>query len=171
VFEKYIPQFEYELIDLHRFDVEDITQFNDVLSFILLIDRVEIRGADKEKLFQAIPQEYLEQIGLRIPEGLGKLLSDAATVLLNRAEVDPEAIREVTDYVEKKEYQTMFERLLRDIDETVAARKAAEARIQVIEQQILANEQRTQIAEQRTQAAEQRAAELERRLREAGLQL
>jgi hypothetical protein len=57
--------------------VEDITRFNDALSLILLIDRMDIKGADKEALFKAIPEEYLEQIGLRIPEGMGKLLSDA----------------------------------------------------------------------------------------------
>jgi methionyl-tRNA formyltransferase len=82
---------------------------------------------------------------------------------MSRVKADPEAIREVTDYVEKKEYQTMFERLLRDIDKTVAARKKAEAKNLIFEKQIQADEQRIQ-------AAEQRAAELERRLREAGLQ-
>jgi hypothetical protein len=61
---------------------------------------------------------------------------------MSRVKADPEAIREVTDYVEKKEYQTMFERLLRDIDKTVAAKEKAEARIQVIEQQILTVERK-----------------------------
>jgi hypothetical protein len=137
VFEKYIPKFEYELIDLHRFKVEDIAQFNDALSFILLIDRVDIEGADKETLLRAIPEGYLEQIGLRIPEGMGKLLSDAVTVLMSRVRVAPEVIREVTDYVEKKEYQTMFERLLEDIDKVMAAKDKAEAKIQVFEQEKL----------------------------------
>jgi hypothetical protein len=146
VFEKYIPKFEYELVDLHRFKVEDITRFNDALSLILLIDRVDLKGADKEALFKAIPEGYLEQIGLRIPEGMGKLLSDAVTVLMNRGEMAPEVIREITDYVEKKEYQTMFEALLKDIDETVAAKKKAEEGIRVMQQQILAAEQKESMA-------------------------
>jgi hypothetical protein len=65
---------------------------------------------------------------------------------MSRVEMAPEAIREVTDYVEKKEYQTMFEALLKDIDETVAARKKAEEGIRVMQQQILATERERETA-------------------------
>jgi len=169
VFEKYIPKFEYELVDLHRFNVEDITEFNDALSFILLLDRVDIKGADKKKLFQAIPEGYLKQIGLRIPEGLGKLLSDAATVLMSRVKAAPELIREVTDYVEKKEYQTMFERLLADIDKTVAAKEKAEAKNQIIEQQILVIGREKETIKREKEAAEREKETAIHKLRELGV--
>ncbi|AEF85226.1 conserved hypothetical protein [Treponema primitia ZAS-2] len=41
LFRKYIPKFEYELVDLNRYTREDILRFNDMLSFIMLIDKIE----------------------------------------------------------------------------------------------------------------------------------
>jgi hypothetical protein len=83
----------------------------------------------------------------------------------------PEVIREVTDYVEKKEYHMLFEALLADIDEKMAAKEKAEAENLIFQQRLLAVEQRAQDAERDREAAERRAAELERRIREAGLSL
>jgi hypothetical protein len=122
VFGKYIPSFEYELVDLRRFKRDDIAKFNDALSFVLLMDRVDGGEADRETILEMFPPGYLEEIGLRIPEGLGKLLGDTVTLLLKRAQVPLETIRELTDYVEKKEYTTMFDVLVNDI---LAAREKA----------------------------------------------
>jgi hypothetical protein len=46
---------------------------------------------------------------LKIPPGMGKLLCDVITALLDRTGVAGEEIAAITDQIEKKEYQTMFE--------------------------------------------------------------
>jgi predicted transposase/invertase (TIGR01784 family) len=46
---------------------------------------------------------------LQIPANLNKLLTDVISVLLDRIETPPQAIAEITDLVEKKGEQTMFE--------------------------------------------------------------
>jgi hypothetical protein len=78
-------------------------------------------------------------------------------------------IREVTGYVEKKEYQTMFERLLADIDETVAARKVAEAKNLIFEQQILVIGREKEAAEREKETIEREKETAIRKLRELGV--
>ncbi|MDR0221891.1 MAG: Rpn family recombination-promoting nuclease/putative transposase, partial [Lachnospiraceae bacterium] len=40
-FAKYIPRFEYELIALNKYSVEDLTRFGDTLSLIMIIDKIK----------------------------------------------------------------------------------------------------------------------------------
>ncbi|MDR2630270.1 MAG: hypothetical protein LBC60_05040, partial [Spirochaetaceae bacterium] len=102
-----IPSFEYELVELNRYRVEDLVRYGDALSFILLVDRIQNR--EELKVLKDLPQEYLEKITLKIPEGMSKLIRDVITVLLERLEVPPEEIVAVTEYVEKREDRTMFD--------------------------------------------------------------
>jgi hypothetical protein len=53
-FSKYIPKFEYELIDLNKYDKPDLLKFGDLLSVVLLIDK--IRDPQDIKLLRSIPQ-------------------------------------------------------------------------------------------------------------------
>jgi hypothetical protein len=49
VFRKYIPAFEYELVGLNQYRREDLIEFCDALSFIMLIDkldRLEVQGKE-----------------------------------------------------------------------------------------------------------------------------
>jgi hypothetical protein len=110
VFGKYIPGFEYILVDLKTYRVEDIIKFNDILSLMMLIDRM---GTMKTKEgLDKLPKDYFEQMGLQIPEGLIKLLHDVVTLLMNRFEYPEEEIEEITGYIDKKENKTMFEALI-----------------------------------------------------------
>jgi hypothetical protein len=70
----------------------------------------------------------VEQLHLKIPENLTKLLTDAITVLLDRLQVPREEIGEVTDFFEKKEYQTMFDALVESVleDKRLAVEEAVE---------------------------------------------
>jgi predicted transposase/invertase (TIGR01784 family) len=46
---------------------------------------------------------------------MNKLISDVITVLLDRLKVPEEEIAAVTDRIEKKEYQTMFDALVENV--------------------------------------------------------
>jgi hypothetical protein len=107
VFKKYIPTFEYELVKLNKYRQEDLIEFADVLSFIMLIDT--LKPKEGIEALQGLPQEYLEELWLKIPESMGKLIIDVITVLLSRLGVSREGIGTVTDMIEKKEDRTMFE--------------------------------------------------------------
>ena len=62
VFEKYIPKFEYELVNLNDYSEKEIMGFGDALSLVLLIDK--IRGNRGETLLRQLPEDYVEK-----PEG------------------------------------------------------------------------------------------------------
>ena len=44
VFEKYIPKFEYEVVNLNEYSEQDIASFGDALSLILIIDKIRPDG-------------------------------------------------------------------------------------------------------------------------------
>jgi hypothetical protein len=112
VFEKYIPKFEYELVDLHRYNPEEIARFNDMLSLIMMIDRIRLK--EGESLLKKLPEGYFDKLKLKIPENLGKLLSDVVTVLLERAKVPSEEISEIREQIERKEVKPMFDVFVND---------------------------------------------------------
>jgi hypothetical protein len=113
VFDKYIPGFEYELVDLNRYKQEDITKFNDALSLVMLIDRLE--NSSNIEILSKLPKDYVEQLGLQIPENLIKLLSKVITVLLSRIKVPKDEIEQITGLFEKKGYNTMFDKLVESV--------------------------------------------------------
>jgi predicted amino acid-binding ACT domain protein len=81
-FKKYIPKFEYIVVDLHRYNPQYIMEFKDALSLVMLADRMETvkdEGEIKKRL-----EQYTEELKLKIPKGLTKLLEDAVGVLLGR---------------------------------------------------------------------------------------
>ena len=87
VFEKYIPKFEYEVINLNDYTEEGIMKFGDALSFILLIDKV--RDKKGKSLLNRLPRDYEEKLKLQIPEYMSKLLSKVIQVLLDKSGYEP----------------------------------------------------------------------------------
>jgi transcription initiation factor IIE alpha subunit len=126
VFGKYIPAFEYELVELNKYRREDLIEFCDALSFIMIIDKL----GTKEGLqaLKKLPQNYLEQLRLKVPENLSRLMTDVITALLDRLEAPGEEIAAVTDLIERKEYRTMFDALVESVlaDKRQAVQQAKE---------------------------------------------
>ena len=115
-FEKYIPKFEYEVVNLKDYSEEEIMEFNDVLSIIMLIDK--IRGKKGSKLLQHLPSDYMEKLNLQIPESLRKLLSDVIRIFLEKSVVDRQEAREYAGHIENpdgKEDKGMFEAAIESI--------------------------------------------------------
>jgi hypothetical protein len=68
---RYIPSFEYCLVELNRYKIDDLLRFKDELAALMLIDKVDFR--DKGELLRRFPQ-YVEAMALKIPEGLVTLM-------------------------------------------------------------------------------------------------
>ena len=97
VFEKYIPKFEYELVDLNKYNERDIASFGNTLSLIMIIDK--IKTADGMSIMKNLPEGYFEQLGQNIPPHLHKLLADVITVFLTRINVPGDEIDKVTKHI------------------------------------------------------------------------
>ena len=117
-FEKYIPKFEYEVINLNDYSEEDIMKFGGALSFIFLIDKIR-KSKEKAKITQ-LPSDYVEKLRLQIPEDMNKLLVDVTFSLLGKSgydRVDSERAASILKKAEKKEYGGMFEVAIESIIE------------------------------------------------------
>jgi predicted transposase/invertase (TIGR01784 family) len=106
VFEKYIPKFEYELVDLNKYSEQDIARFGNALSLIMIIDK--LRKADGTIALKGLPADYTEKLRQSIPPHLDKLLTDVITVLLKRINVPDAEIAEVTERLHQRRIQEMF---------------------------------------------------------------
>ena len=117
-FEKYIPKFEYELVNLNDYNEEEIMKFGNALSFILLVDK--LRDSKGKSMLTHLPADYVEKLRLQIPEYLSKLLIKVTYSLLSKSEFKrPEAEQVVSGLkkAEHREYDDMFEALLESMRE------------------------------------------------------
>ena len=115
-FEKYIPKFEYEVVNLRDYSMEKIMEFNDALSMVMLIDK--IRDKKGSRLLDHLPSDYIEKMNLQIPESMRKLLSDVVRILLEKSGVDRQEAREYAGHIENpdgKESGGMFEAVIESI--------------------------------------------------------
>jgi len=106
VFEKYIPMFEYELVDLSKYGERDIASFGNTLSLIMIIDK--IRTPDGISILSKLPDDYIEELKQNIPPHLNKLLADVITVFLTRIDVPVDEIEKVTKHLYDRRIQEMF---------------------------------------------------------------
>jgi hypothetical protein len=105
VFHKYIPKFEYELIDLNKYSKEDIISFRDALAFYLLLDKP--KSSEDMASLTDDAGEYLKLLG--IPDDEKDLFSRIARGMLKKGGVSQELIDEVDEKIKKGGTPAMFE--------------------------------------------------------------
>jgi hypothetical protein len=116
VFHKYIPKFEYELVNLNDYSQNDLVKFGDTLSLLILIDK--IKTADGIHALGNLPPDYVEKLALNIPPHLNKLIADVITLLLMKINIPQSEVETITDKIHRKEYPEMFELLEYDVQKT-----------------------------------------------------
>jgi hypothetical protein len=133
-FEKYIPKFEYELVDLNKYSKEDLLAFADTLSLVMLVDK--FGDAYNFKELGNLPKAYLEKIDGVIPDDLRKLLSDVIRTLLTKANLPKDEIESLSERIYERRLPEMFEPHVKyDIQET--RRTARQEGIEVGEENII----------------------------------
>jgi len=61
VFEKYIPKFEYELIDQNKYSVGDLTQYGDLLSLFMILNKIK-KPDELNGILTRLPEDYIEHL-------------------------------------------------------------------------------------------------------------
>jgi alpha-galactosidase/6-phospho-beta-glucosidase family protein len=92
---------------LNKYDKDDLVEFNNALSLILLIDK--IRRAEDIAILSNLPEKYIEGLAQKIPEHFLKIFSDCVQLLLKRVEVPDEEVEAVTEKIYKRRLNDMFE--------------------------------------------------------------
>jgi hypothetical protein len=107
IFQKYIPKFEYELVDLSKYSRDDLVSYGNLLSFIFIVDKV--REAEDFDLLGTLPETYLNKLNLNVPDHLLKLLEKCITLFLMKAGVEEEQIETITEKLYKRRLVNMFD--------------------------------------------------------------
>ena len=118
VFEKYIPKFEYELVNLNDYSIDDLIMFGGALSYLLLVDKIR-NDTDKIRITQ-LPEDYIHKLRLQIPKDMHKLLVDVTISLLGKGGRRWEAEKEASFVIkaEQGEYGGMFEAVIESMKES-----------------------------------------------------
>jgi hypothetical protein len=162
LYAKYIPTFEYMVVNLNKLSRDALLKFGDPLSLIMLIDK--IRRPEDMSLLSGIPAGYVQSFSGALTEGIKKLLVDVITGLLARADVPREEIDAVTNNIQERRYSEMFNRLEGySVQET--RRQVREEERQVWEEKLRQTEAQHQQAEAQYQQTEREKAALQERIR------
>jgi hypothetical protein len=106
IFDKYIPKFEYEHIDLNKYDEQAIAGFGNALSLVMLIDKIQTSGGIS--ILNKLPVDYFDKLKENTPSHLFKLLADVITVFLTRINVPEDEIERVTKSLYERRIHEMF---------------------------------------------------------------
>ena len=106
VFEKYIPKFEYELVNLNEYSEQDIANFGDTLSLVMIIDK--IRSSEGISILKRLPEGYLDKLKGGIPPHLYDVLANVITVFMTRINAPVDEIEKVTEHLDQRRLKEMF---------------------------------------------------------------
>jgi hypothetical protein len=171
LFGKYIPSFEYIVVNLNKVSREKLLGLQNPLSFVLLADKV--KGPEELESLTELPEGYREALEESLPGHLKKLVADVVIRLLKHAGIDEETIGQISDQIEDRRPIAMFEGITKgwakDRRELVKLEKAnakLEQKYSTIEQKYSTIEQKYSTVEQEKSAIEQENALLKERLRQ-----
>jgi len=119
-FEKYIPKFEYELINLKKYSFEDLANFNNIVSLFMMVDKMKDPETFKE--WGKLSKEKLDS--LNIPRHLKELLVKVISVLFTRIDVPQD---EIKDFVEKIDERGVSELIAAGVYSVQETRREARA--------------------------------------------
>jgi len=107
IFEKYIPKFEYELIDLNKYSFADLAEFEGVLSLFMMISKIKTGDALSE--LGKLPKDYSEHLkNMNVPPHLMEVLVKVVTVLLRKIDVPQEEIDSIVEKIDERGINEMI---------------------------------------------------------------
>ena len=106
VFEKYIPDFSYELISLREYSSDRLIENRDEISLVMLLNKLQ-EAADFKGLARL--SEIGDKVWEKTPEYLLDIIAKITTALLYRLNVPEEEVNEVVGQIKEKRMPVLFE--------------------------------------------------------------
>ena len=107
IFEKYIPKFEYILVNLKDYSVSDLTKFNNLLSLFMILDKMK-KPDDLSRIFSSLPEDYIQKLNINVPDHLKTLMANVARVLMTKINVPQDEIDEIAEKIQERGVTEMF---------------------------------------------------------------
>ncbi len=128
IFEKYIPDFTYELISLHSFSNHEIIENQDEISLIMLLNKLQCAED-----FKNLPDmQKVWQMCKNSPEYLVDIITKIFTLLLSKMNLPQEDVEEYIGNIKEGTMPELFENFQR-IDIQAARKQAmAEGRAEIM---------------------------------------
>ena len=149
IFEKYIPKFEYELVNLNDYSQDDLVVFDNALSLLLIIDKVR-KAEDIEKL-KKLPEQFIEGMAKKVPEHFLKIFRDCVELLLMRINVPEKEIGQIADKIYERRFNAMFH-VIDGYDVQATRRQARQEAIREAKEQYQAEKKQHQAEKKQYQA-------------------
>ena len=109
-FSKYIPNFSYELVPLNKYTIEDLMKYEDILSFIMILDKIKEPAQIKE-ILQKITDEYINKVNENIPDNLLQLIKNIVFLFLKKIDASKKEREEIESLINERRFSNMFETL------------------------------------------------------------
>jgi len=107
IFKKYIPSFEYELVNLDNYSFTDLAEFGDILSLFMIINK--LKTAESFEALSTLPKDYIERLDkMNVPPHLKELLVKVITVLLTKIDVPKDEIEALTEKIDERGISEML---------------------------------------------------------------
>ncbi len=106
VFEKYIPDFSYELISLREYSSDRLIENQDEISLVMLINKLQ-EVADLKGLSELAKMS--DKVCETTPEYLLDIIAKIVTALLYRLNVPEEEVNEAVELIKEKKMPVLFE--------------------------------------------------------------
>ena len=105
-FSEYIPDFQYHLVSLNKYDNQVLIDKKDELSFLMLINK--IRNAEEFKNLN-LPDGYIKKLLLNSPADVIDVISKVIMVVLRKHNVPENEIQDVVDQVKERKSMALFD--------------------------------------------------------------
>ena len=106
IFERFIPKFEYMLINSKSYSQEDLIKNQNALSLILIVDK--IKRAEQISDLKNIPQTYFDVLEATTPEHLKKLICNVVATFLMKLDIPEDDLYYILNKIEEGRVSEMF---------------------------------------------------------------
>lgn len=107
VFEKYLLDFQYEVVRAHDYSDSEIISKGDEFSLIMLINK--LKNSEDIRALKNLPKEYLENLQNHSPRHLLELIATIVSAFMRRVNVPKEEIADFTDQILERRFSMLFD--------------------------------------------------------------
>ena len=106
IFEPFIPQFTYKLIQLNSYTKSELIEKQDELSLVMLINKLQDASEFKDL---ELHEDYLKDLSENTPDEVLEIISKVITVMLRKLNLEENEILDFTDQVRERKMGELFE--------------------------------------------------------------
>ena len=150
-FEEYIPDFTYELVDIHKISNQELLQRKDVMSLIMLLNKIQSPQDLSE--VRRMSTENMDDILENSPQHVIDILVSVIRTLCKRINATPEEAEGLVEIVRSGSMGYLFENM-EPMDIQAERRKTALAEAKLTETKEELTETREELTETKEELAE-----------------